>query len=59
MTNFEKIKSFDFTSMLNFLCEGANVCEDCRHRFEYQCGENLSNCREATSNWLSREISEK
>lgn len=58
MTNFDKIKSFDFDAMLDFLCDGANICEYCKYRYQHQCGEDLSHCREATATWLSAEVAE-
>lgn len=58
MTNFDKIKSFDFDDMLDFLCDGANICEYCKYKRQYQCGEDISHCREATATWLSAEVAE-
>ena len=53
MTNFERIKTFDFNAMLDFLCDGANICEYCT--YDRSCEDDLSHCREATANWLSAE----
>ena len=57
MTNFDKIKSFDFDAMLDFLCEGANICEYCKYHKE-RCWAHTGGCREATANWLSAEVAE-
>ncbi len=57
MTNFDKIKSFDFVDMLEFLCTGADICEYCKYHKE-RCWSIRDGCREATSNWLSAEVAE-
>ena len=62
MTNFEKIKSFDFDAMFYFLCDWPNICwpnicEYCKFNKEI-CRVHSDVCREAVANWLSAQAAE-
>ena len=57
MTNFDKIKSFDFDAMFYFLCDWPNICEYCKFNKEiFRVHSDV--CREAVANWLSAQAAE-